>query len=99
MMIRRIAVKRLQLLRVLDGAEFSDVELAVGIQLHAKHVIDTDMRNNGARQVWPLRQKRAHEQPAVAATFHSKFRGAGVKALDEVLGSGDKVVKHVLFAR
>src|SRR5262245_35615941 len=50
-MVRRIGVERLELRRVLHRAEFGGVELTVGADLDAQHVVDADPRDHRAKQL------------------------------------------------
>ena len=43
MMIRRVSVKRLELLRVFHGAELGHVKRAVWRQLHSQHIVNAHL--------------------------------------------------------
>src|SRR5215510_6292185 len=70
MMIWRICEHRLELIRILDSAELGDVEGAIWIKLHPKHVVDSDKRDHCPEQLRTLGQDRAHEQSSIAPALY-----------------------------
>ena len=85
MMIRGVRVQGLELLGILYGSKLRDVELAIRIELHSHHVIDTDIGNDGAEEFRPLREGRPHQQSAVAASDNCQMSRRGVFAVNHVL--------------
>src|SRR6478609_11128502 len=63
----------------------------------AQHVQQRYLAHHGAEQVWPLRERGAHQQSAIAAALDRQMSGVSVLFGDQVLGCGDEVVKNVLL--
>ena len=63
----------------------------------AQHVHDTDLRDGHAEQVGPLRHAGADEQSAVGAAHDGQLLLRRVSLSDEMFGSADEVVEHVLL--
>ena len=95
----RVGVECAELCRVFDGAEFGDVERAVGIKFDAEHVVDSDVSNDCTGESRVLCEECAHEQAAVAATFDGEFIGTRVSPSDEVFRARREIVEHVLLFR
>jgi hypothetical protein len=69
----RVSVESLELLWIFDGAEFGDVEGAVGIKFNTWHVIDADIGNDRAIEVGILGECRAHQEAAIAAAENGEL--------------------------
>src|SRR5579871_6109367 len=98
-MVGRIAVERTKLLAFLYGAELGHIERAIGKRLHAQHVVDANPRDPRPKKLRPLRHSRPHKQLAIAAAFDRQLLRTRVLVLDQVLRTGDEVVKYVLLLR
>src|ERR1700733_731454 len=98
-MIGRVGIERLELIRILHGAEFGDIESAVGIEFDAQHVVDADFGDDGAEQVRTLGKSSAHQQASVATPENRKMRGRGVFLVDQKLSAGKEVVEDILLVR
>src|SRR5216683_842723 len=97
MVVRRVGVQCPKLFRVLDRSKLSHVESTVRVQLNPKHVIDSDKRDHGLKHFWMLSQRGAHQQPTITTTLNRQPRRARIAGVHEMLGTGDKVVEHVLL--
>src|SRR2546429_7444018 len=97
MMVGRVGVESFELLRIFYAAELCGIESAIGVQLHAQHVIDPDVRDDRADQVWALGQERAHEQAAIASALHGEFGRLGVIGANEKFSAGCEIVENMLL--
>ena len=70
---RRIRAEGAVLRGVLHGAEFGDVEGAVRVEFNAEHVVDADVRDDGAGEAGVLREECAHEQPAISPALDGEL--------------------------
>ena len=69
MVVGRVAVKRFELIGIFHGAKFRHIESAIGVQLHAQHVVDANMRHDCLHEIGMLSEGCAHEQSAIAAAL------------------------------
>src|SRR6266487_311666 len=72
-MIRRVGVKRLELLRIFYRAEFGYIEGAIRRELDTEHVVDADGGNDRPHQIRMLGNHRAHQKTAIASALDRKF--------------------------
>src|SRR6478752_9087196 len=98
-MIRRVSVKGLELLGILNRAELGDVERTVRRQFHTQHVINTHGGNYCTEQIRMLRDHRAHQEATVASTLNRELSRARVILFDQVLRGRRKIVEYILFFR
>ena len=73
MMIGRVGIQRLELIRILDRAEFGNIERAVGSKLDAQHVVNPHRRHHRSDQIRVLRDHRSHQQAAITAAEDRQF--------------------------
>ena len=99
MVKRRVCVERFELLRIFHRPILGDIELAVGEELQVQHVIDADVRNDGAKQLRMLCQCRPHEQTSIAASFNGQTRWVGIAVIDQITRAGGEIVEDVLLLR
>lgn len=67
--IRRVLQKGFELRLVADASELDGIESPVRAQFNAEHVVDANMAHHAREQIGMLRERSAHQQPAVAASF------------------------------
>src|SRR5205823_12174157 len=96
--IWRIRVRTPELLRnfcrsILRNPQFRDLESLV-----PQHVKQRNLADHSAKQIWTLRKSGAYQQAAVAATLNRQPLRIRVFFRDQILGSGDEVIKDILFA-
>src|SRR6266480_5724639 len=72
-MIRRVGVKRLELLWIFYRAEFGYIERAIRRELDAQHVVNADGGNDRSHQIGMLGDHRAHQEAAIASALDRKF--------------------------
>src|SRR5215468_2951735 len=99
MVIRRVSVKRFELLEVFHRAELGHVECSIWSEFYAQHVVNAYRRNYSTEQIRMLRNHCAHQQTAVASTHDREFFRTRVFLLDQVLSSGCEVIEDVLLFR
>src|SRR6266513_1105559 len=75
MMVWRIRIKRLELLRVFYGAEFGHVECTIWCKLHAKHIVNSYLRDNSPHQIGMLGNRCAHQEAAIASSLDCQLFG------------------------
>src|SRR6185437_5094417 len=97
-LIGRIGVERVELLEIAYASKLGHVEDAIGVELETEHVVHSDVGNDGAKQIRSLRQRRSHQQSAIASAQNRQTRMRGVLRADQVFGARDEIVKDVLFA-
>src|SRR5215469_4811877 len=96
-MIRRVSVKRLELLGIFHGAELGHVECPVWSEFHAKHVVNAYRGNYRPEQVRMLRDHCAHQQAAVASTLDRELSRTRVILLYQVLRSRREIIEYILL--
>src|SRR5262245_57573395 len=62
------------------------------------HVEQADMGHDGAKKVRALGQGGPDQEAPVAPTFNRQSRRARIAAIDEELGTGQKVIEDILLA-
>ena len=97
--IWRIRVKPPELLRIFcrsifRNPQFRDLEILV-----PQHVKQRNLADHSAKQIWTLRKSGAYQQAAVAATLNRQPLRIRVFFRDQILGSGDEVIKDILLDR
>src|SRR5215471_17006126 len=97
MMVRGVTIEGLELFRIFDRAEFGDIKLPVRIEFDAKHIVNTDVRNDCAGEVRALSKERAHEQSAIAPTLDGQLGGTGVALFDQMSRRSNQIIEHMLF--
>ena len=97
MVVRRISVKRFELVQVLHGSKFGNVECSVRMQFHAEHVENTNARHCRLKQVRMLGDGRADQESAVASSLDCQPRRIRIFGIDQIPRARGKVVKHLLF--
>src|SRR4051794_36070245 len=97
-LIGRIGVERVELLEIAYTSELGHVEDAIWVELETEHVVHSDVGNDSAKQIRSLRQRRSHQQSAIASAQNSQPRTGGVLRANQVFGARDEIIKDVLFA-
>src|SRR6266480_2996497 len=83
---------------VLVRSRIGYVKLPVRCELDPEHVVNADLGDNGAHEIWVLRDHRAHEQTAVASALDRQFFGARVFLFDQIFGRGREIIEHSLLS-
>lgn len=99
MMVGRIGKEGVELRTLFDGAELGDIEGPAGMEFHAQHVVDADVRHNSGEEFGVLGECRPHQQAAVAAPFNGELFRIRAFPVDQMPGAGGKVIEHVLLVR
>ena len=96
-MVRGVRKKSGELLGVFNSAKLSRVESPIGIEFDPEHVIDANVRNRGLKQLWMLRDGRAHEETPIAPAFDGELFAAGVVRANQELRAGDEIIEDMLL--
>ena len=97
MVIGRVGIEPLELLGICGRAVLRNPELGDLEVLIAQHVEQRHLADDGAKQIRPLRQRRAHQQAAVAAAANGEMLLVGVAFFLQILGRGEEVVEDILL--
>src|SRR5258708_6605005 len=95
--IGRVSKERREIIRVVGGAILVDPRLSAAEEVVADHVEKRHAAERHAKELRPLRDGRADEQPAVRSAECREPVGAREALLEELLGDRKIVVEDVLL--
>src|SRR5260370_11502217 len=97
-LIRRVGIEILELIGIFGAAVFGRPIRAVKKLLEAQHIQERISANDGAEHLRVLGERRAHQQPSVAAARNGEARRRGVFVDDQEFGSCDEVIEDRLLS-